>query len=650
MREYRGTLTEPGKESPYRNRSVEENLELFLGMKEGKFPDGHCVLRAKIDMKSPNINMRDPTLYRIKRATHPITGDQWCIYPMYDYAHAVSDAMEGITHSLCTLEFSDHRPLYDWTIDQLTPAGLLPFSDRNWRPTQIEFSRLNLQYTVLSKRKLIQLVTEKHVEGWDDPRMPTICGVRRRGFPAKALQLFCERIGISKAENNIDMGVLEECVREVLDTEAPRALAVLDPIKVTITNWQSDRIEEFEAERHPKRPELGSRKIPFGKTVLIDRDDFFDTGVDGSIEPPKGFKRLLPKGQVRLKYAYVINCDEVIRDPTTGNVVELMCSYDIESKHGATPSSGKKVKGIIQWVSAQHGIPAQVRLYDRLFTTPSPGKDHEDGNFLRDINPDSLKVYSNAILEPTLAGATVGESYQFERLGYFCPDPVLNVANSQPLVFNRIVTLKDTWAASSSNPTPTSSSSSSKPPSSEGATSALPIEDIRRIDLRVGKILSVEAHPDADSLYVQKIDCGDSEGPRTVVSGLAKFIPKADLVGKSVVVVCNLKPATMRGVQSDGMVLAASTQGADGQEIVEVICAPSTAAPGERLLVEGFAKPQPDAQLKSKTAQDCFKRVISSLKVNTNMEAVYVQDGKPARLQTASGPCTAATLRDAPIR
>lgn len=445
MREYRGTLTEPGKDSPYRSRSIDENLQLFQQMKDGKLPDGKCVLRAKIDNSSPNLNMRDPTIYRIKRATHPITGDAWSIYPMYDYAHAISDAMEGITHSLCTLEFADHRPLYDWVIDTLAPSGLIPYVDKGWRPTQTEFSRLNLQYTVLSKRKLIQLVNEKYVDGWDDPRMPTICGVRRRGYPASAIRLFCDRIGISRAENNIDMTVLEECVREVLDNDAKRSFAVLDPIKVTLSNWDDHRRIDLSAEYHPKRPELGSRIIPFGKDIYIDREDFFDTGVDGSITPPKGYKRLLPNGIVRLKNAYVIQCDQVNRD-NDGKPIELVCSVNERTIGGVTPEGSKKAKGIIQWVSASDSIEAELRLYDRLFTTAAPGKNQPDGDFLKDINPNSVRIFPKARLESSLGKAKTGEPFQFERVGYFCLDPVLNNANEKP-IFNRIATLKDTWSS-----------------------------------------------------------------------------------------------------------------------------------------------------------------------------------------------------------
>jgi len=445
MREYRGTLTEPGKNSPYRDRCIDENLSLFRQMKSGAFNDGEKVLRAKIDMSSPNMNLRDPTLYRIKRAAHPITGSQWLIYPMYDYAHAISDAMEGITHSLCTLEFADHRPLYDWTIDHLMPSGLLPFADQGWRPRQYEFSRLNVQFTVLSKRKLIQLVNDKHVNGWDDPRMPTICGMRRRGYPSSALRLFCDRTGISRADNNIDLSVLEECVREELDHSAGRAFGLLDPLPVTITNWPEDgSMESFSVPVHPKREEMGSRQVHFGRHLLIDREDFFDSGVDNSLSPPKGFKRLVQGGQVRLKFGYVITCDQVIRDEHTGKVVELRCSFDDSTKHGAVGSSGKKVKGIIQWLSSQFAVPCQVNLYDRLFAVPAPGQTQPDGDFLKDINPHSLQIVSSAIVENSLRGAKQGSTFQFERVGYFTVD---KESKADQLVFNRVVTLKDTWAA-----------------------------------------------------------------------------------------------------------------------------------------------------------------------------------------------------------
>jgi len=425
IREQRGTLTEPGTASPFRNRSVAENLELFRRMKAGEFEDGTHVLRAKIDMASPNINLRDPVIYRIRKVTHQRTGNEWCLYPMYDYTHCLSDALEGITHSLCTLEFEDHRPLYDWVLDQL---------DVPCHPRQIEFSRLNLQYTVLSKRRLIQLVEEGHVSGWDDPRMPTISGLRRRGYTPESLQLFAERIGISKAENNIYMSVLEDCIREDLDPKAPRAMAVLRPLKVVLLNWPEDQVEELDAPVHQQFPERGRRPIPLSREIFIEEDDFEE-------DPPEGFHRLVPGGEVRLRNAYVIRCEEVIKD-ASGKVIELRCIYDPNTARGKKPA-GRKVKGIIHWVSAAHAVQAEVRLYDRLFSQPTPGSDQPDKNFLLDLNPNSMEVLSQAWLEPNLTTAEVGTAYQFERLGYFCLDSRDSEADS--LVFNRIVTLRDSW-------------------------------------------------------------------------------------------------------------------------------------------------------------------------------------------------------------
>ena len=425
IREQRGTLTEPGTASPFRDRSVAENLELFRRMKSGEFEDGAHVLRAKIDMASPNINLRDPVIYRIRKVTHQRTGNEWCLYPMYDYTHCLSDALEGITHSLCTLEFEDHRPLYDWVLDQL---------DVPCHPRQIEFSRLNLQYTVLSKRRLIQLVEEGHVSGWDDPRMPTISGLRRRGYTPESLQLFAERIGISKAENNIYMSVLEDCIREDLDPKAPRAMAVLRPLKVVLLNWPEDQVEELDAPVHQQFPERGRRPIPLSREIFIEEDDFEE-------DPPEGFHRLVPGGEVRLRNAYVIRCEEVIKD-ASGKVIELRSIYDPNTARGKKPE-GRKVKGIIHWVSAAHAVQAEVRLYDRLFSQPTPGSDNPDKNFLLDLNPNSMEILSQAWLEPNLTSAEVGTAYQFERLGFFCLDSRDSKADS--LVFNRIVTLRDSW-------------------------------------------------------------------------------------------------------------------------------------------------------------------------------------------------------------
>tara|TARA_X000000950_G_scaffold276418_1_gene364293 strand:- start:232 stop:1908 length:1677 start_codon:yes stop_codon:yes gene_type:complete len=425
IREQRGTLTEPGTASPFRERSIAENLELFRRMKSGEFADGAHVLRAKIDMASPNINLRDPVIYRIRKVTHQRTGNEWCLYPMYDYTHCLSDALEGITHSLCTLEFEDHRPLYDWVLDQL---------DVPCRPRQIEFSRLNLQYTVLSKRRLIQLVEEGHVSGWDDPRMPTISGLRRRGYTPESLQLFADRIGISKAENNIYISVLEDCIREDLDSKAPRAMAVLRPLKVVLLNWPEDQEEELDAPVHQQFPDRGRRPIPMSREIFIEQDDFDE-------DPPEGFHRLIPGGEVRLRNAYVIRCEEVIKD-ASGKVIELRCIYDPNTARGRKPE-GRKVKGIIHWVSAAHAVSAEVRLYDRLFSQPTPGSDHPDKNFLLDLNPNSMEILSQAWLEPNLINAEVGTAYQFERLGYFCLDS--RDSKTDSMVFNRIVTLRDSW-------------------------------------------------------------------------------------------------------------------------------------------------------------------------------------------------------------
>ena len=420
-RAWRGTLTEPGRDSPYRTRSVAENLDLFARMRAGEFPDGAHVLRARIDMAAPNLNLRDPVLYRIKHAPHPVTGDAWCIYPMYDYAHCVSDALEGITHSLCTLEFEDHRALYDWILDQL-PVPC--------HPRQIEFSRLNLSYTVMSKRRLHELVEGGHVHGWDDPRLPTLSGLRRRGVPAAAIRDFCSRVGVTRKENVIDVVQLETCIREALEQDAPRALAVLRPLKVVIENYPADQTDWLDAPNHPQRPELGSRQLPFGREIYIERDDFM-------LDPPKDFHRLAPGREVRLRFAYFIRCERVVTDPVSGEVLELICSYDPASRGGNAPD-GRKVKGTLHWADARHALRAQVRLYDRLFAVPDPAGETD---YLALRNPDSLQVLTDCLLEPALTDAS--GVYQFERLGYFTPD--LDSRPDAP-VWNRTVSLRDTWA------------------------------------------------------------------------------------------------------------------------------------------------------------------------------------------------------------
>jgi glutaminyl-tRNA synthetase len=422
IREHRGTLTEPGKDSPHRHRPVEENLDLFARMRVGEFPDGARVLRARIDMASGNMNLRDPVLYRILHAEHPRTGDAWCIYPTYDFAHGQSDAIEGITHSLCTLEFEDHRPLYDWLLANLPVPAV---------PRQYEFARLNLSHTVLSKRRLIQLVEQGHVAGWDDPRMPTLCGLRRRGVPAAAIRDFCGRIGITKGDNLVEMAHLEHCIRELLNRTAERRMAVLRPLKVVLENYPESQAEQLEAVNNPEDPAAGTRRVSFGRELFIERDDFMEN-------PPKKFYRLAPGREVRLRYAYFVTCHEVVKD-AAGEVVELRCSYDPATRGGNAPD-GRKVKATLHWVSAAHAIPAEVRLYDHLFTVPTPGA---SGDFTADLNPESLIVLSDCYLEPALAETRPGEAVQFERLGYFCRDPD---TTADRRVFNRTVALRDTWA------------------------------------------------------------------------------------------------------------------------------------------------------------------------------------------------------------
>jgi glutaminyl-tRNA synthetase len=455
IREYRGTLTQPGKNSPYRDRRIEENLDLFQRMRAGEFPDGSRVLRAKIDMASPNLNLRDPVLYRIIRATHHRTGDEWCLYPMYDYAHPLSDAIENITHSICTLEFEDHRPLYNWVIQSL---------DLESQPQQIEFARLNLTNTVMSKRKLRQLVEEGFVDGWDDPRMPTISGLRRRGYTPESIRDFCDRIGVAKSNSVVDVALLEHCIREDLNTRAPRAMVVLNPLKLVITNFPEGQVEELTAENNPESQAMGTRKIPFSREVYIEQDDF-------SENPPKKFFRLAPGKEVRLKYAYIIKCEQIIKDEQTGEIVEIHCTYDPDTKSGAGTSE-KKVKGTLHWVSANHAVTGEIRLYEHLLLDENPAQDLEEtglddgensaelvdqGNtkgritpgestddFIAKLNQNSLIKLTSCMLEPSLAQATPGSRYQFLRHGYFCADILASKVDA--LVFNRVVSLRDTWA------------------------------------------------------------------------------------------------------------------------------------------------------------------------------------------------------------
>jgi glutaminyl-tRNA synthetase len=421
VREYRGTLTQPGKESPYRNRSIEENLDLFERMRKGEFPDGSRTLRAKIDMASPNLNMRDPVMYRILHASHHRTGDKWCIYPMYDWAHGQCDSIEQVTHSICTLEFADHRPLYDWFLDEL---GI-------YHSQQIEFARLNLNYTVMSKRKLLELVEEGQVKGWDDPRMPTLSGLRRRGYTPEAIRAFADRIGVAKSESTVDVASLEDCLRDDLNKRAPRVMAVLRPVKLVIENYPDGQVEELEAVNNPEDASMGTRKVPFSRVLYIEHDDFLE-------QPPKKYFRLSPGAEVRLRYAYIIRCTGVVKDEKTGAITEIRCTYDPETRSGS-PQSARKVKGTLHWVSAAHAVDAEVRLYDRLFTVEDPGGE----NWKDALNPNSLEPLRGCKVEPSLREAKPQDRFQFERIGYFCADD--DSSETHP-VFNRTVTLRDTWA------------------------------------------------------------------------------------------------------------------------------------------------------------------------------------------------------------
>ena len=426
IREYRGTLMEPGKESPHRNRSLEQNLSLFEGMRAGEFPRGAHVLRARIDMASANLNMRDPVMYRILHETHHRTGDKWCIYPTYDFAHGQSDSIERITHSICTLEFEDHRPLYDWFLDEL---GI-------YHPQQIEFARLKLTYTIMSKRKFVQLVDEKHVDGWDDPRMPTLSGLRRRGFTPESIRTFCERIGVSKKDSVVEFQLLEHCLREDLNRRAQRVMAVLRPLRVVIENYPEGESEELDAINNPEEPEDGTRKVPFSRVLYIEQDDFRE-------DPPRKFFRLAPGREVRLRYAYFLTCTGVVKDPETGEVIELRCTYDPATKGGDAPD-GRKVKATLHWVSAAHAVDAEVRLYDYLFSKENPDETEEGKDYRSNLNPNSLEILNSAKLEPSLSAARPGSRYQFERTGYFCVDS--RDSSNGSLVFNRTVSLRDSWA------------------------------------------------------------------------------------------------------------------------------------------------------------------------------------------------------------
>ncbi len=559
IREYRGTLTRPGRNSPYRDRSMEENLDLFERMEKGEFPDGSRVLRARIDMASPNLNMRDPIMYRILRAEHHRTGKRWCIYPTYDWAHGQSDSIEGITHSICTLEFEDHRPLYDWYLDEL---GI-------FHPRQIEFARLNLSHTIMSKRRLLELVEGGYVSGWDDPRMPTLSGLRRRGYSPEAIRNFCDRIGVAKRESTVDMALLEHCLREDLNRRATRAMAVLRPLRVVIENYPDDLVEEMDAVNNPEDPSMGTRKVPFSKVLYIEREDFLE-------DPPRKFYRLAPGREVRLRYGYFIKCIDVRKD-SSGNVIELRCTYDPQTRGGDSPD-GRKVKATLHWVSAPHSLEAQVRLYGHLFTSPDPGAEAEGGDFKSFLNPQSLEVLPTARLEPGLADASPGEWYQFERMGYFCADPV-DSTQGRP-VFNRAVTLKDEWAKIQKSGRVESEPSRRPAPKAAPAPSApeITIDDFNRVALRVGLIREASLVDGADKLVRLMVDIGEGR-LRQIFAGIRSAYPDPGLLlGRRVLVVANLKPRQMKFGLSEGMILAGS-----GKKVLGIATFDEDLAPGDRV-------------------------------------------------------------------
>jgi len=545
IRDYRGTLTRPGRESPYRNRPVEENLDLFERMRKGEFGDGSRVLRAKIDMAAPNLNMRDPVMYRILHAHHHRSGDAWCIYPTYDFTHGQSDSIEGITHSICTLEFEDHRPLYDWFIEEL---GI-------YHSQQIEFARLNLSYTVMSKRMLLELVEGGYVTGWDDSRMPTISGLRRRGYTPESIRDFCERIGVAKKESMVDIALLEHCLREDLNKRAPRVMAVLRPLKVVLINYPEDKLEELDALNNPEDPGAGTRTVPFSRVLYIEQDDFRE-------DPPKKFYRLAPGREVRLRYAYFIRCVDVVKDQKTGEIRELHCTYDPETRGGDSPD-GRKVGATLHWVSAAHSLQAEVRLYDQLFTVQNPTID-EETDFKAYLNPDSLETLTDCRVEPGLKAAAPGSRYQFERLGYFCVDP--GDSSPERLVFNRTVTLRDTWAKIQKAGEASSGKAHEEAKGRETMHAGrhaiepigeeISIEDFSRIDLRVGIIREASALEGAKKLIRLMVDIGEGR-PRQIFAGIGSAYPEpGTLIGRKVIVVANLKPRKMSFGISEGMVLS----------------------------------------------------------------------------------------------
>jgi glutaminyl-tRNA synthetase len=563
IRAYRGTLTEPGRDSPYRNRSVEENLGLFERMRAGEFPDGACVLRAKIDMASPNLNMRDPVLYRVLHAPHQRTGTKWCIYPMYDFTHGQSDSIERITHSLCTLEFEDHRPLYDWFIKEL----------KIFAPRQIEFARLNLSHTIMSKRKLLELVRGGHVSGWNDPRMPTLSGMRRRGYTPEAIRTFCDRIGVAKKESTVDIGLLEHCFREDLNQRALRRMAVLYPLRVVIDNYPEGEVEYLDAENNPEDPNMGSRKIPFSRVLYIEQEDFRE-------DPPKKYFRLAPGREVRLKHAYYIACKRVVKDEKSGEVIELHCTYDPETR-GGWSQDGRLVKGTLHWVSAAHAGEADVRLYDHLLVTPNPADPKEGADFMSLLNPKSVEIVTSCKIEPSLTGAAPGAHFQFLRLGYFCVDAV-DSTPGRP-VFNRTATLRDTWAKIEK--TQPETDRTGKRPKTRDRKGGAPvnakrgetapigeeisIDDFSRVDLRVGVVREAGLVEGAKKLIRLMVDLGEGR-LRQVFSGIrSAYVDPKVLVGKKVIVVANLKPRQMTFGVSEGMVLAGVGEGRLGIATVE---------------------------------------------------------------------------------
>ncbi|MFH1931137.1 MAG: glutamine--tRNA ligase/YqeY domain fusion protein [Pseudomonadota bacterium] len=544
IREYRGTLTQPGKDSPYRTRSVEENLDLFERMRAGEFENGSRVLRAKVDMASPNLNMRDPVMYRVLHASHHRTGNKWCIYPMYDFTHGQSDSIEGITHSICTLEFEDHRPLYDWFLDEL----------KIFHPQQIEFARLNLTYTIMSKRRLMELVEQGCVTGWNDPRMPTISGLRRRGYTPESIRNFCERIGVAKRESIVDMALLEYSIREDLNKRASRVMAVLRPLRVVIDNYPGNRVEYLDAENNPEDPGMGSRKLPFSRVLYIEQEDFRE-------DPPKKFFRLAPGREVRLKHAYYIKCERVVKDEKTGEVVELHCTYDPETR-GGWSKDGRNVKGTLHWVSADQSLKAEVHLYDHLFVKPNPGDEKDVSDFKTLLNSNSLEALTSCRVEPSLAGAEPGSRYQFLRQGYFCVDSIDSSADK--LVFNRTVTLRDTWAKiekaqkktgipkAAKEPAPLSEKHDDHKPVGQEIT----IEDFSKLDLRVAIVREAGLIEGADKLIRLMVDLGEGR-LRQVFAGIRSAYPEPEkLIGKKVIIVANLKPRQMKFGLSEGMALA----------------------------------------------------------------------------------------------